>query len=331
MVRDAVQQGYKEGTFKHPRWIRPFRGVRALGPQADSLQERALLYVPRLRERERFSHATTLALLGCPIRVSKSHPVDVSTPRPLATVRCVGTTGHKHALGSPEYWCSFPTLDTRVPISAPLLAVQQAAMQLPFSELVVALDHLLLNDPRRYDRWLRLSPDQLAHAAQNASGRGSVRFRAAAALARVGAESRMETLMRLCAVRVGMPDLRLQLDIYDDDGQWIGRFDTVDVRTRTIFEYDGEQHHFSRKQRRRDPQKLQKARDAGWRVMVLYVEDVLDTPLQTGQRMLEFSGNTPRPVPVSMLRLLDECAEHETVPAIPYESSRLQYERSSLT
>lgn len=330
MVRDAVQQGYKEGTFKHPRWVRPFRGVRTLGPQADSLQERALLYIPRFREGERFSHATALALLGCPIRVSTSHPVDVSTPRSLTAVRCAGAAGHKHTRDAPEYWCALPQQDARIPVSAPFLAVQQAAMQLPFSELVIALDHMLLNGSKHFDRRRRLSADQLTHAAQTASGRGAVRFRAAAALALVGAESRMETLMRLCAVRVGMPELHLQLDIYDDLGRWIGRFDAVDVRTRTIFEYDGEQHHFSREQRRRDPQKLQRARDAGWRVMVLYVEDVLGAPLRTGRRMLEFSGNIPQHVPVGVARLLDERADHETEPAIPYASSREQFERGSL-
>jgi len=317
LVRDAMERGYGRRAFDHDRWQRPFRGVRSRGPAPVTLRDRALHYLPRLRPGERFSHATALALLGCPVRVPKGSAVDVSSPKERGRVVCAGVRGHRHSPGAPEYPCSFPDEERGIPVSPPLVAVLQAASDLPFPELVVALDFLLLRDPRRYDQQLYVLPEELARFADTATGRGVVRFREAAALARVGAESRMETLMRLAGVRAGMPELALQLDATDDRGAWIGRFDAADIASRSLFEYDGEQHHFSRRQRRRDPRKHQQARDAGWRILVFFSEDLAGGPLDAGRRMLAFSGRSGRPIRPALARLLDERSGEDTESAIP--------------
>lgn len=57
----------------------------------------------------------------------------------------------------------------------------QSAVHLPFPELAVALDFLLLRDPRRYDSHLFVLPEELERFAESASGRGVRRFRAAVA------------------------------------------------------------------------------------------------------------------------------------------------------
>lgn len=191
-------------------------------------------------------------------------------------------------------------------------------MQLSFPELVVALDHLLRDETRRFDRHLRVSVAQVAEYAATATGRGAVRFRSAASLARVGAESRMETLMRLCAVAAGMPELTLQAEIRDASGRWIGRFDAADLESRSLFEFDGEQHLYSARQRQRDAVKHQQARDAGWRILVCYARDVIDRPRDTGRRMLAFTGRAPKRVPVALSRLLDERSGEDTESAIHY-------------
>ena len=315
LVRDAARPGCGRATFRHPRWHRPFAGVRSRGPIAATLNGRALQYLPRLRPGERFSHATALALLGCPVRVSQHAPVDVSSPVAVGRVRCRGVAGHRHREIAPEYPCIVPEHDDRIPVSAPLDAVLQSALQLPFCELVVALDFLLLNPSGRYDPHLYVTRDDLKIFAAQASGRGTVRFREAAALARVGAESRMETLMRLGNARVGGPELRLQAELHDGQGCWIGRFDAADDEARAIFEYDGGQHLVSLQQRRRDAVKLQAARDAGWRVRVFFADDVLKSSLATGRRMLHFTGRPERPVRPMLARLLDERSGDRTEPA----------------
>ena len=317
LVRDAVRLGHGRSNFTHHRWHRPFRGVRSKLPVADTLYGRALQYIPRLRSGERFSHATALALLGCPIRVPKHAPVDVSSPARIGRVVCAGVTGHEHRPSTPEMLCALPEHDDWVPVSSPLFAVLQSALALPFRELVVALDYLLLRDSRRYDPQIHVPPEELARFAEAASGRGAVRFRAAAALARVGAESRMETLMRLAGVRAGMPELQLQFDVYDDDGNWIGRFDAADTETRSLFEYDGEQHFSSPKQRRRDPRKHQAGRDAGWRILVYFHEELVGELVTPGRRMIEFSGRTERVISPGLARLLSEASGTDTESASP--------------
>lgn len=317
LVSDAVRQGYGAGVFDHARWHRPFPGVRSRAPLAETLSGRAMQYLPRLRAGERFSHATALALLGCPVRVAARAPVDVSRPRASGHSACAGVTGHRHTRGD-VYWCAVPDHEERIPVASPLDAVLQCATVLPFPELVVALDHLLLSDSRRYDRFLRVEPAELRRFARLATGRGVVRFREAAALARVGAESRMETLMRLAGVRVGGPEMRLQYEVRDRSGRGIGRFDAADEERGCLYEYDGEQHFASREQRRRDPRKHQAARDAGWRIMVFYSEDLLGSLRGAGRRMLGFCGREERPVRASLARLLDERSGDGTEPASPY-------------
>lgn len=316
LVRDALRRGYGRGVFMHARWHRPYWGVRSAAPKADNLRDRALQYLPRLRPGERFSHDTALALFDCPIRVPQGASVDVSSPRRMGRVESVGVNGHCHASETPEYSCQLPDVEGWIPASDPLVAVLQVANELPFIELVVALDHLLRDDSKRFDPYFRIDPQSLARFAEAASGRGSVRFRAAAALARVGAESRMETLMRLGAESVGLTELQLQAELRADAGQWIGRFDATDFETRSIFEYDGDQH-FTRAQRRRDAMKLQAARDAGWRVLVFYREDLSLGLRDVGCRMLDFSGRRPRKIPVALARLLAEVSGPNTESAIP--------------
>lgn len=210
-----------------------------------------------------------------------------------------------------------PDLERAVPLVDPLRAVQQASEQLPFVELVVALDHLLRANGKHFDHRVVVDRRELDRFAASATGRGALRFREAARLARVGAESRMETLMRLAGVRVGMPELSLQLQIKDGRGNPIGRFDAVDETTRSIFEYDGEQHLVSRRQRRRDARRLQAARDARWRVFVCFHEDLRGGLLRLGERMLEFSGGRGRAVRPALARMLDEEPAGPTESAVP--------------
>ena len=300
---EAREAGISAGALRNPRLVIPYRGTRAFGEIADSLVARSHSYLPRLRRGECFSHETALALYGCPIRVPCDHRVDVESRLASGQVRCTGVRGHRRKRAERIAWLAVPGGAMGIPVVEPLQALLQvAAAGTPFTELVVALDHL--RGPGTTPR--PLTQDRLQAFQAGVTGPGSRRLRIAIELCRAGAESRMETLTRLAGERVGISDLSLQHEIRDARGAWIGRFDLVDVRARRIIEYDGDHHRLLRSQYLRDLRRLDAARDDGWRVLVVQREDLWRNDRALPQRLLAFLGREARRVPQERARLLSE-------------------------
>lgn len=300
-VSEGPSLGLSPDILRHPRLLAPFFGVRALpvageprNTPADRARGRALAYVPRLRANELFSHATALVLLGCPIALPAEPHVSILRPARLARAR--GAVGHTHSAAIAP-WRHQPS---GAPVAPPALALTQAAAVLPFRELVVAADHLIR--PRReHNGTSVVALGELEAAAATAKTRGIRRLRTALSLARAGAESRMETLLRLVLIGHGLPELPLQVEIHDARGKWIGRFDMADLVRKLIVEYDGEQHRTSDRQYARDANRLERARDAGYQVLRFRHTDVLQTPRATARRVAHALG-LPVALPEEPLR-----------------------------
>lgn len=317
-ARDAETSGFTPRQLRNPALVAPYSGIRSLARTGDTLYERALDYLPRLRAGERFSHATALALMGSPIYVEAGAPVDIESPPGVTPVRERGTRGHRAAAGTSPFLLRVPETDRLVPVVPPGPALLQGCAALPFTEAVVAIDALILESDTRFDPTAEADLEGLCELLAASSGRrGVARFRAALGLARRGAESRMETLTRLAGERAGVTGLTLQIVVVDREGRRIGRFDLADEFSRSLFEYDGEQHRTSRKQYLLDLDRLERARDADWKVRLFHVEDVLDHPCRTGRRMLTATGRAPQPVPEPLRRLLEEWPSRSTVSALP--------------
>src|SRR5699024_11135479 len=112
-------------------------------------------------------------------------------------------------------------------------ALAQCARTLPLRELVVAMDHLLC--PRGWSRTPLTKPEELLAQLQRLHVPGAHRARAAFKHSRPGAESRMETLLRLRLIEHGFTRLELQVELRDGEG-FVGRFDLVDRERGIIFE-----------------------------------------------------------------------------------------------
>lgn len=303
---EAQRRAITPGVLRNPALHRQYRGARMRGDSPARLAQRALAYLPLLRPGDCFSHATALALLGCPIRVASAAPIDVEAAPGAAQPRRRGVLGHRRSEGPQPFSLELPGLLGRVPVSAPLRAVQQAAGQLPFCELIVALDYLLRANGGVFDPLSQVDPVDLEWAVAQSAGPHAARFRIAAGLARVGAESRMETLTRLCGEAVGLSGLTLQRRVHGRDGSLIGRFDLADEETRSLYEYDGEQHRLDRKQYLRDLDRFAQVAETDWRPLRLHREQVLGEPIATGHRMLRHAGREPSPVSAPLRRLLAE-------------------------
>ena len=124
----------------------------------------------------------------------------------------------------------------------------------------------------------RLTFDEaIAYAEHRASWSGASRARRALALAATGAESPMETRLRLLLVRSGLPAPVLQHRLMDERGFTIARLDLAYVRQRLGVEYDGG-HHFEPRVARSDLRRQNAVRSLGWSLLRFNADDLLDHP-----------------------------------------------------
>lgn len=104
---------------------------------------------------------------------------------------------------------------------------------------------------------------------------GVQRARLAARYVRAGAESQMETLLRLMLVCARLPEPACNATICDDAGRFVARCDLVLARYRVIVEYDGYWHRKTREQRVADRRRVAELEALGWTVLVVTAEDMV--------------------------------------------------------
>ena len=133
-----------------------------------------------------------------------------------------------------------------------------AADQLDLVDLVAAGDWLV--------RRRRTSPRALSAYVAEASGRGSVRARRAAALVRIRVDSVRETRLRLVVVLAGLPEPECNIALGSDEW-FIGTVDLVYQKYRVILEYEGDQHRTDDNQWNSDIGRYEEFTDEGWTVI----------------------------------------------------------------
>ena len=111
-------------------------------------------------------------------------------------------------------------------------------------------------------------------------------------------ESPMETRLRLLLHDAGVPAAVPQFEVRTELGRLVGRVDLGWPGLRLAVEYDGDQHR-ERDQFRRDVERLNALRMAGWTVLRLTADDVLRRPAATARMVLaaaaELTASTSRP------------------------------------
>lgn len=100
------------------------------------------------------------------------------------------------------------------------------------------------------------------------------------ALADPRSESPMETRLRLLLLDAGVAPPEVQLEVRTGVGGFVGRVDLAWPDLRLAVEYDGD-HHREREQFRRDVERLNALRLAGWTVLRFTADDVLRRPAET--------------------------------------------------
>jgi Protein of unknown function (DUF559) len=121
-------------------------------------------------------------------------------------------------------------------------------------------------------------------AAERSGGRGVRRLRHALPLLDGGADSPMESRLRLLLVRAGLPTPVSNRDVIED-GAWLARPDLSYPEHRIAIEYEGDHHRTDRRQWKRDKGRRRLLEDHGWLVIEVIDDDVYKTPDLTVARI----------------------------------------------
>ncbi|RDI01360.1 hypothetical protein DEU32_102392 [Curtobacterium sp. AG1037] len=256
-VADALRAGIGKERLRRTDLVVPVHGVRAPAG-AEVGQVEALSVV--LRDGQRFSHTTAAGIWGAPLPrgAGIDDVVHVSSDGTVA-MRRRGVVGHR-----------LPTSEVRdTPLgraSSPARSWFECADILSAVDLVVLGDHMV-----RRDRALATLDDLAASIVPGA--RGVRTARAALERIRAGAESAMETRLRLGVVDAGFPEPELNVDVLDSDGTFLGRVDMAWPEYRIALEYDGD-HHRDQDTWRRDQRRSNGFTVNGWLVVHATAVDV---------------------------------------------------------
>lgn len=224
--------------------------------------------MPLLRPDEAFSHSTAAALFGAPLPRARDTRIHVIT-REANRMRRPGVVGHRaHSIPL--------VLHVGIPVVAPAHVFAQLGALLGHDDLVAVGDFLVTPDRRAGT--LALTDRPALAAAIHPGARGALRARAALREVRAGAESPMETRLRLLLTRSGLPEPLLNPAIRVGDETL--HPDLLFPQWRVAIEYEGDQHRTDERQWRHDIWRREVFEDAGWRQIRVTSDDVLKHPDQ---------------------------------------------------
>lgn len=223
-VRDALDVGVDPGRLRRRYLYRPVHGVRSAVPTLSLVAAVALV----MRPDQHLSHTTAARLWGAPLPRDHEATVHVTTSGDGPLMRRPEVTGHRRR--------SAALVGTRagLRLSAPAQAWRESGSLLSVAQLVAVGDFLV--GPAGL-----CTVDDLAMTIVPGERFVAV-ARAAVASVRVGAESPMETWLRLAVVEAGFPEPELQVEVVDEGGRLLGRVDLAWPALRIALEYDGEHH-----------------------------------------------------------------------------------------
>lgn len=269
-VAEARRLGVSADVLRGGRFRAPVRGVRVSADLPDDLAMRCRAASLVLPSDARFCGVTAATLHELPLpRGLSGDALRVATA--TRGLRISGVVVQVEA--EPGWGCVLAGLS----VSEPAWNWAELAGSLDVDDLVVAGDHLL----RR-----RLAPRAaLGEVVQVWDGRRGVRrLRRALGLLDGGADSPMETRLRLLLLRGGLPAPVVNRDVVED-GVWLARPDLSYPEQRIAIEYEGDQHRTDRRQWKSDKTRRRLLEDHGWLVIEVIDDDVYRTPELTVARV----------------------------------------------
>jgi hypothetical protein len=260
-LEQAAMLGVSRKVARGRRFRRLFRGVYVYATVELTLQtwlSAALLVLPADAV---VSHLTALRLWGFEHRRSAKLEFSTNT---TAVTALPGVRLHRRQ--------GRLTSETRggLPVTGPDRTFVDCGTRLSLVQLIQVAEHLIHTGATTFDRLVGYCLTRHLHGVQRA--------RRAMALVVPGAESPMETLVRLMLVFARLPCPEPNVWIVSSDGHRVARVDLLYRRFKVVVEYDGWHHERSSEQRQRDRERREVLEALGYRLIV-----VTDADLRTPQ------------------------------------------------
>lgn len=283
-VQHALDAGLNSGRLRRLDLEAPFHGIRTRPDPVDhatrdvferQAAERcihAVKYAPRLKPAQFFSHETAVAVLGGPlplITVNRAAvtgtdlPVHVSTLGAGPLVRAAGVQAHR----ADQRTARMLKVDGFLVADPATAWAQLGSWSVP---ALVALGDYFCRvwrpGPGRRDagRPPLSTVAELRSRIEGVRRHGIRRLREAIELIREDSWSPRESKLRCLIVRAGLPEPRLNHDIYDEYGRFIGCFDLAYPEKKLAIEYHGLMHASTYSA---DVERIAALRAAGWTVI----------------------------------------------------------------
>lgn len=161
-----------------------------------------------------------------------------------------------------------------IPVSMPIPMFIQLASMLSLVDLVVVGDALV--------RRKAFTPQQLVAACRASEDPYAGAALRAAELVRSGVDSPMETRLRLLIVLAGLPEPEVNVEVRDENGRVLRRFDLCYPALRLIVEYDGRQHAEDPDQYDdSDIVRREYLDEQRWRIIVVTAKGIYQRPEET--------------------------------------------------
>jgi hypothetical protein len=256
---DARRAGITDAMLRHRRFRRLFRGLYILASVQLDLTTwcRAALRVSPTDAV--MSHLTALRIYG--LEIGDPWPLHISTRATTHTQhQGIRTHQRKRRIES--------RVIRGVLVTSPERTLVDIATKVSLVQLVQACDWMIHHG--------HTTAERLAAYAVASHLDGVRRLRRCIAYVRAGAESPMETLVRLMVVFARLPEPACNVTILDSAGRFLARGDLVYVDHMVLVEYDGWHHERDARQRQRDIARREELEAAGWRVIVVTVADLTD-------------------------------------------------------
>lgn len=300
----ARAHGVTRGRLRSPDLDAPFYGMRMSADSAESWPtdddpyERQRLsrviwaraYAPRLHTGHFFSHQTAASIWGAPLPLEftdagvaaerEELDLHVSAIGAVPFPRAAGIVGHR----------TLSSMTSRrdhrgLRVSSPA-ATWVSLGTLSVVDLVALGDYFCRRwrpgyGRRHLDRPPLATRDELQAALEAGRRRGAERLRKALEFIREDSWSPRESRVRFILVEAGLPEPELNVDVYDDDGTFIGCVDMAYPEQRVAVEYHGLLHGAGWA---RDVERAARLRAAGWRVIEV-TSPLLKRPEELARRV----------------------------------------------